>query len=271
MFEFGLYCDDSRTDGNSPVAVAASYVSSKSQWDEFVRTWDEVRQNEGFDYFHMAEFVAPREHGHKPYCEWDNTKKDRVYARLASIINTRVRKGFAVAVPKDAFDRAAPQDFRDHFANDHYTYAVHCVIGLIAQWRDQYKIIPPIQYVFDRGSPQAQIKAVWDIIGNEPKHASKYGLVPNGYGFQDKKFFKPLQAADILAWQMRNHMRRVMIEGKDDVASCHHGFRVLRENRPMQLGWFTESQMRKVFTDLEEYEQKHGKRPYPSLVLPHLV
>lgn len=45
--------------------------------------------DEGFDMFHMAEFVAKPEMGHEPFCHWDNRKKDRVYAKLASIINTR--------------------------------------------------------------------------------------------------------------------------------------------------------------------------------------
>src|ERR1022692_3051925 len=104
MFEFELYCDDSGTDGGSSIAVAACYVASKRQWDEFVRNWDEVRRDEGFDYFHMAEFVAKPEAGHKPFCDWDNAKKDRVYGKLASIINTRVLKGFGIAIPKAAFD-----------------------------------------------------------------------------------------------------------------------------------------------------------------------
>src|ERR1700722_7871955 len=100
MFEFEVYFDDSGTDGVTPVAVAACYVASKTQWTEFARNWDEVRAKEGFDAFHMAEFVANPDAGHKPFCEWDNPKKERVYGKLASIINTRVRKGFAIAVPK---------------------------------------------------------------------------------------------------------------------------------------------------------------------------
>jgi hypothetical protein len=159
MFEFENYCDDSGTDGNSPIAVAACYVSSKAQWDEFVRKWNAVLLDEGFEYMHMAELVAKRDPGHKPLCDWDNAKKDRVYAKLANIINTRVRKGFGVAIPKDAFDKAAPKHFREHYANDHYTYAVHCCIGLIAEWRKQLGVTPPIQYIFDQGSPQAQNKS----------------------------------------------------------------------------------------------------------------
>src|SRR5258708_1273333 len=126
MFEFELYCDDSGTDSNSPIAVAACYVASKNQWHEFGRNWEEVMQVEGFDCFHMAEFVAKPKAGHRPFCEWDNIKKTRVYEKLASIINIRVRKGFGIAIPKAAFDGAAPQHFRDHYASDHYTYAVMC-------------------------------------------------------------------------------------------------------------------------------------------------
>jgi hypothetical protein len=60
MFDFEVHFDDSGTDANTPVAVAACYISSKEQWDEFVRNWDEVRETEGFDVFHMCEFVARR-------------------------------------------------------------------------------------------------------------------------------------------------------------------------------------------------------------------
>jgi len=271
MFEFENYCDDSGTDGNSPIAVAACYVSSKTQWDEFVRNWNEVMEVEGFDVFHMAEFVAKPDAGHKPFCNWDNKKKTRVYSKLASIINTRVRTGFGVAIPKAAYDQAAPQYFRDRYANDHYTYAVLCCINLVAEWRAQYGITSPVQHIFDQGSPQTQIKAVWDILGSYKPAAEKFGLAPNGCSFQDKKFFKPLQAADILAWQMRNHMRRVMVEHKDDLSSCHEGFQMLRRDMPIRLGFFTEEQMRNNFRTLEQYEEEYSRPGVPTIIFPKLL
>ena len=281
MFEFELYCDDSGTDGSSPIAVAACYVGSTNQWGEFARNWNGVLRDEGFDYMHMAEFVAKPDAGHKPFCDWDNTKKDRVYRKLVSIINTRARKGFGVAIPKAAFDAAAPQHFRDHNANDHYTYAVMCCIGMIGAWRAQYGVTALIQYIFDQGSPQEQISAVWKVIANDPHYAQKFGLgpLPDGYGFRDMRLSKPLQAADILAWQMRNHLRRLLDKYKslslttpaDEVQMCHPGFRVLRQDRPMLLGFYSEDQMRKVFIDLEEYEDKYGRPAYPSLFIPRLI
>ena len=44
MTEFEAYCDDSGTDANTPVAVAACYIASREQWDCFVRNRDEVRE-----------------------------------------------------------------------------------------------------------------------------------------------------------------------------------------------------------------------------------
>ena len=61
MFNFEIYWDNSGTDKQSPIAVAAAYVATKTQWDEFVRNWDEAREEEGFDFFHMTDFMARAE------------------------------------------------------------------------------------------------------------------------------------------------------------------------------------------------------------------
>jgi len=81
MFNHELSWDDSGTDSQSPIVVAACYVAKKTQWDEFVRNWDEARKEEGFDVFHMADFMAKPEYGKNPFCEWDEAKKKRVYFR----------------------------------------------------------------------------------------------------------------------------------------------------------------------------------------------
>jgi hypothetical protein len=265
MFEFEVYFDDSGTDGNSPVAVAACYVASKDQWDQFVKNWDEASKTEGFDVFHMAEFVAKRQAGHKPFCDWDNPKKERVYARLANIINTRVRKPFALAVPKIAFDRYVFPEFKEQYAGDHYTWAAKATIGLLENWRLTRGITSPMQYVFDRGSRgQQQLQKIWDESLGRDGAERRYGIVPNGVMFQDKAIFKPLQAADILAWQMQNHMRRTVMLGKnpDDHSLAHPGFIMLRKDRETDLGFFSTDQMKKVFDEAKFRKEQTGKWPW---------
>lgn len=265
MYEFEVYFDDSGTDGGTPVAVAACYVAKKAQWDEFVRNWDEVRAKEDFDVFHMAEFVAKPDAGHKPFCGWDNNKKQRVYNKLASIINTRVEKGFAIAVPKKPFDEYAFPEFREQYAADHYTWAVKSVIGLVETWRKRYGVAVPMQYVFDRGSlGQKQIKAIWEECEQRAGAKEKYGFVPEGVMFEDKTLFKPLQAADILAWQVQNNMRRTVMVGRDadDPKLLHPGFKMLRENRPMDLGFYSTDQLRRVFDAAKALKETSGQWPW---------
>src|SRR5947209_1859486 len=98
MFE--VYFDDSGTDTQSPLAIAACYISTNRGWDEFIEQWDNVRYGEGFDVFHMADFAAYHDKTKKPFCDWNWDKRQRVYKRLATIINDNKRIGIAVAVPK---------------------------------------------------------------------------------------------------------------------------------------------------------------------------
>jgi len=253
---FTAYFDDSGTDKNSDIAVAACYISAKRGWDEFVDAWDKVRWEEGFGTvpFHMAEFVAPPEQGHEPWCHWDKTKKDRVFAKLAQVINENKRIGISVAVPKEFWDRT-PEHIRAHYGKEHYTFAVRMCINRIVQWRLRSLIKHPVRYIFDwemqKSQKREEISKILELITRQQNQevANLLGLEPQGYGFEHKEQFKPLQSADILAWQMRSHMRKVWRLGHDDESLCHPGFRMLRLDQQMDLGFFTEHQINKFVAD----------------------
>ena len=251
---FTAYFDDSGTDGNSDIAVAACYISAKRGWEDFVEAWDNARWEEGFDSFHMAEFVAPKDQGHKPWCDWSDEKKNHVYARLAKITNENKRIGIAVAVPKAVWDRT-PDYIRGHYGRQHYTFAVRMCMNRIVRWRAQSMIKHPVRYVFDwemqRTPKREEISKVLDIVARPQNWevADQLGLEPEGYSFEHKEKFKPLQAADILAWQMRSHMRKIWRLAHDDVSLCHQGFKLLRENQEVDLGFFTEDQIDKFVSD----------------------
>jgi hypothetical protein len=264
MFELEIYFDDSGTDARTPVAVAACYVASKAQWGEFARNWNDVMVQEGFDMFHMAEFVAKPEMKHEPFYRWSREKKTRVYRRLVSIINARVRKGFAVAVPKLPFDELVFDEFRQ-FAENHYVFAVKTVMGYIDNWRQQFSISAPMQYVTESGSlGEEQIHRIWMECLLHKYSKEKYGIVPDGVMFEDKRHFKPLQAADILAWQMQNNMRRTVMVGQDplDRGLAHSGFLMLRDGRPMELAFYSREQMRMALENTKNYHATHGIWPW---------
>jgi hypothetical protein len=265
MFELEIYFDDSGTHSQSPIAIAACWVAPKRQWDEFNRNWTEVGNKEGFTTFHMADFVAKREYGKKPFCNWDKEKKVRVYEKLVSIINTRVWHGCAIGIPREAYEKYAFPEFKQRYATRLYTMAVKSCMGRIAHWRARYGITEPMQFFFDQMSEGVgEIQDIWKLLPKYPDVAHQNGMIPNGYSFQDKTFFKPLQAADILAWQMYNDMTNVVLKGRDPLMFMHPGFRCLRRDRGhyLDLGYFSDAQVKESFEKLAEYERITGKPGY---------
>ncbi len=249
MFE--VYFDDSGTDLQSPMAIAACYISTKRGWDSFVSAWDEIRSSEGFDVFHMVDFAASHDPSKKPFCDWDYIKRKRVYRRLAKAINDNKRIGIAFAVPQDVFNvvvPSLPSWMQRRLGQYPYTAAVRFLMGAIRDWRERYGITLPMQYVFDWTTDEnlkAEVSAPWKNISDRDEWLRWYGIEdPKGYSFQDRGLFKPLQAADILAWQFNSHMRNVIMAGKNEPLDTHPNFRVLREDQEMVLGFYTEEQFR---------------------------
>ncbi len=234
---YETYFDDSGTNAQSDIAIAACYVSTESGWRNFVKEWDRARDEEGFDVFHMAEFIAPREQGHKPWCDWDNPRKDRVYTRLATIINENKRIGLAAAVPKAVYNKV-PERIREHYGQEHYTFAVRmCLMG-IANWRRESFIRLPMQYIFDwekPGTPKhIEVSQTMGTIHEALK--PMFGMDDGGFSFQHRNHFKPLQAADILAWQMNNYMPKIYPHGENEEdldALLKPGFKILRLDQEM--------------------------------------
>jgi hypothetical protein len=257
MFE--VYFDDSGTHAQSDIAIAACYISTVRGWKNYVEQWNDARVGYGFDVFHMAEFAAPASQSHKPFCDWDKPKRDLVYDRLAEIINNNKRIGIAVAVPKKPYD-AIPERIRRYHGLEHYTFAVRMCLMRIMRWREESSISIPMQYFFDwemSGSrKRAEISKIFDTL--HESWEDKFGMQRDGYSFQHKEEFKPLQAADILAWQMNNHMRKIMPIGHDDLSITHPRFSKLRVDQNMDLGFFTENQLRLWVKQIEDEEAKRG-------------
>jgi hypothetical protein len=156
MFDFEIYWDNSEATPATeklpafPMAIAACYISTKEQWTEFNRNWTDALTDAKIPFFHMTDFMASREHGIKPYCDWDQPKRDRIYYRLANIINTRIRTGFVLGLPTEAFDLHTPQSVKDDLGKRHFTFAVRSTLDLVRNWYAIYGRGRAMQYVFDR-------------------------------------------------------------------------------------------------------------------------
>jgi hypothetical protein len=255
------YWDDSGTDSSCPLAIAACYVSRKNGWDRFTDDLYRIGREEGFETFHMADFAA----GAKPFDGWNEEKKSAVFRRLANAINANKQMGFGVAIPKEVFDRVVPtlpEPLRIKYGKHHYTFAVKVLLTLIGRWRVASLIKLPMRYVFDRmGKGKGEIMSIWDNDNLRGWDAlGKLGMEPKGYSFEDKAEFKPLQAADVLAWQLNWHMRKVILAGRRDEEDCHPNFRLLRLDQGLELSFMTEENfMNTIKPDLVRLEKSNAQ------------
>jgi len=118
------------------------------------------------------------------------------------------------AIPNASFDAYAPDYYRREHASHHYTLAVKTCMGLVDLWHEKYAKDQPVQYIFDyTETGRGEIADIWKMMAQEPEAAAGGGLRPDGWSIQKKDVFKPLQAADILAWNQYSNMGDDILKG----------------------------------------------------------
>ena len=255
--------DDSGTHPESSIAVAACYGSTVEQWKEFDRNWNEFRRDAGFEVFHMTDFAASR----RAFQGWDDTKKRRVLCRACNLINTRVKAGYAAAVPKRVYDTVISRggNLRPLCGNFHYTFAVRQCATRIADWRRQHYKTASMKYIFDQmGSNQGkgEIMAVMDAAISKSKKEGKLTGVPplTGYSFVDKTVVLPLQAADIFAWTVLQQMHKRLSKRSLDWVAELAWEQLGAFSGPLEATFFTEPQLVQWAEDYVDNLIKHFEK-----------
>jgi hypothetical protein len=141
MFEFQIYFDDSGTHVGSTFAV--EQFNEKTFLATGAKSW---RRNNAIASIGLTSCLT-RSGAASPSAIGTATSAS-VYRKLVSIIRLRTRCEFAVCVPA-IYDKYAPDEMKEHYARDHYAFAVKCCLGLIWKWRLQFDVRASMQYIFD--------------------------------------------------------------------------------------------------------------------------
>jgi hypothetical protein len=228
-----IHYDDSGTDPNQKIAVAACYVATPEQWIEFCRNWDEIDREEHFGVFHMAVFAANQKDS--PFENWDRVKKKRVLRKLCSVITTRAEVGFARAVSKKDYDAVIVDSFRRYCGEFHYTFTLRQCAGAVALHRKTYHEKSSMRCIFDwmaKGNAKREITSVMDaaLIKSEIEKQTTGVMSLEGYSFEKKSVVIPLQAADILAWTIYQKMQK-LLSNKPIVWEADMAYDLLKHSR----------------------------------------
>jgi len=237
-----VYFDDSGTHPESDVAVAACYVGEVDQWRALERDWQGARTAEGFEVFGMADILG----GKEKFRDWPEEKRDRLIRRLISVMQIRSRKGFSYSVVKSEYDAVMTEQLKKRIGRFHYSFAVRGCLAAIANWRREFDIIGPMEYVFDQMS---QGKGEIEAILNELIHDGDgeiFGLETGGWAFQSKKSLAPLQGIDILAHESYRHMVSCIVSPKPVPHSLADSYMWELHQGPLTTGFYTKDLLVKI-------------------------
>jgi hypothetical protein len=197
------YIDDSGSENKGPVFVMAGYLSRVSVWSDFSTAWAAcLGQGSRLPYFKMKEAFRLRD----CFNGWTEETRDQRVSQLVEILSTRpVLTAVVLALSWDDFWRAKSEfpALTDVHPYDMLFHGVmHTVVGQLIK----HNISESVEFVFDEQGKAGerailtykQIKAVMP--------PAETHLIIGSPRLADDKQVLPLQAADLLAWQVRRYV-----------------------------------------------------------------
>jgi hypothetical protein len=192
------FIDDSGSDQHSAWYVLAGYLGTLEDWDSFDTQWDTVlREAPSIPYFKSAEAERLRADGH-----WRGVTREERNAKIDSLIEVIghfSRRAICARMRRNDYNELVKGKVPKMWDNPYY-FLYTCIIGATVNIERLDGRGDEIDFVFDTDEEHTQqsnamipallqMKSGWDSV---------VGIHRN-----DDKAFKPLQAADLLAWQIR--------------------------------------------------------------------
>ena len=201
MVMLDAYVDESGTHDSSAVVAVAAYMSTPDRWLRFEADWKVALAEKGLDVFHMNRFSNRA----KPFDSWSAKERDTFLNRLIEIINANVIMSAGILIPRTRFNNLLSSRVRAHYGI--YGVAIDFLIMDIARGLEPTEKDVWITYILEDGAVgKGEITGVITPILSDPKQRRELRL--KALRFESKKHLLPLQAADILVYELYKHHNR---------------------------------------------------------------
>lgn|GEM_PF-1466768 len=201
------YIDDSGVKGTDPVFVLAGFIGRAEKWASFSDDWKRhLEEKPSIKYLKMNE--AAKLDGEFRY--WTGVERDKKLKGFSEVIKRFLPdKGIYLLNDLIAWQQIITNPVK-MLADPHFM-AFHAMIGAICNEVLDSGVNEQVEIIFDEHVIFGPRVAHWYPVTKEMIQTSKNKrinaishLLPPYPMFRDDKHFVPLQAADILAWLLRN-------------------------------------------------------------------
>lgn len=210
MNGFTANFDESGSHTDSPIFVIAGWVASDEQWGLLSDEWRQVLDNHGVTVFHMKDFAHRKG-------EYRGLSEDSRRDLLSSLVNSllgRVAVGVFGAIHLPSYYEIINENpnRRKVFGNP-FTLVSLFSLDAFRRWADENNFHEPTAYVYEAGADHAgEIEDAYNRAVQDKEFANRHRH--KSFRFGEKREI-PLQAADLLAYELHKGLRNIEIEGMD--------------------------------------------------------
>ncbi len=203
VYIYTAYLDESGTHDGAESLAVAGFLSVANSWVDFSARWQLALNDFGLDYFHMSDFANRV----GPYATWNEQERRARLTRLLGIISNSTVASVATCLSVPEVEEIFSARAKAMCGGAYGLAAIATFMSAADVVSADESIDGTINYVFESGARGAgQIAAVYNANVRDPVQKDQYRL--GSLRFDDKRMFLPLQAADILAYEVYKNWRR---------------------------------------------------------------
>jgi hypothetical protein len=260
------YADESGTHDltgqhqGSEVAAVIGYVSWKDTWELFCSEWQKVLNDYGIAVFHMSECMdkinGPNDPGW-PYRNWSDTKRDAFIRSLIHVALDHAWFGVGGLLNVRDYDLVSP-DWLKTDAEHPYHFCFQLFFDALLPMLEKVSEppLPPeeqVAFFFDQNRQcEDRASKAFHLIKALRDSKDRFGSIT----FATRKQHKPLQAADLIAYIIRQAQTRRIREGHQDswLSGVIPGSweELLISKRNVNIAYFDASNLKTVIAELEK-------------------
>jgi len=188
------YFDESFGENDRQPLCVAGYVFEKEHCIALDEAWRAVLDRHAVRYFRMSACA----HGAFPFDRMEKQERIEIATACIGLIKEHASRGFAISVVPFQYNAIIRRKRR--FLGSAYSFCTRQCFSALAHWAKERKYHGDIAYFFESGhKSQREANALMEEIFNIPSERRRYHY--SSHTFADKVKVRPLQAADLLAWQ----------------------------------------------------------------------